>query len=165
MISSKLTLVLPAAHCDTLSNYRQFYGSILFIFTNTANNSLQSWKYLYRPVLFSTNCIPRDKLQKNFDIALAWVISGHRKTSSTLFNKSLLISSAEKGADILLIMHEMHLLWRSVVLRCEKSWKITFCHCLITDESKHGLYHAVFLCYSSRITFCIPTFLSDKNGF
>lgn len=38
----KLTLVLPAACHDMLSNYRQLYGSTPIILTDTANNSLQS---------------------------------------------------------------------------------------------------------------------------
>lgn len=58
----KLTLVLLASHHDMLSNNRQFSGSILIIFMNTANNSLQSLKYLCKPVPLPTNCVPRDKL-------------------------------------------------------------------------------------------------------
>lgn len=73
-------------------------------------------------------------------------MSGHRKTNTTLFNKSWLTSSAEKGTDTLLIMHEMCLLSRPVFVQGEKSWKTTFCPCHIIDKNEQRLFHAMFLC-------------------
>lgn len=112
----KLILVLPAAQP------KQFCGATVFVFANSADHPLQSWKHLCKPISLWNNCTP----DSGNILTWIWVSSDDTKPSSPLFNKSLPPSSADTMQEMSFLLYKHPGFY---FLSCVKSWKTTFCHC------------------------------------